>query len=234
VVKHLEVAVNNSKLFRCKERLLYLESLKKRLEIDHGTSINGQERYVFVNPDYAKFYLNLLDELEKEHLRYRKKIRNLIFILIIFVMSVIFSFKCGGNYQESLIKQELKIVKPVSSYTRIPNKVYSKQTEIKKTEKSLGKFKITAYTHGEPGDHWGLLTASGENVKEGRTIAVDPDVIPLGSIVKIEGVGERVAVDVGGLVKGKHIDLYFDSKEEMNNWGRQFRKVTLLKRGEGM
>lgn len=52
------------------------------------------------------------------------------------------------------------------------------------------------------------LTASGVCAKSGRTVAVDPTVIPLGSEVLIEGLGVRVAEDTGGRILGTHIDIY--------------------------
>lgn len=63
-------------------------------------------------------------------------------------------------------------------------------------------------------------TASGTTPKQGRTIAVDKKVIPLGSTVLVDGV-EYVAEDTG--VRGKHIDIYFDSHREALNFG--VRKV---------
>jgi len=54
------------------------------------------------------------------------------------------------------------------------------------------------------------ITYSGTKVLEGRTIAVDPKVIPMGWWVYIEGYGFRRAEDKGSAVKGKHIDIYFD------------------------
>ena len=53
------------------------------------------------------------------------------------------------------------------------------------------------------------LTASGRCAATGRTIAVDPSVIPLGSQVLIEGLGERRAEDTGGAIRGHHIDVYY-------------------------
>lgn len=52
------------------------------------------------------------------------------------------------------------------------------------------------------------LTASGTCAASGRTVAVDPTVIPLGAEVLIEGVGVRRAEDTGGRIRGQHIDLY--------------------------
>jgi 3D (Asp-Asp-Asp) domain-containing protein len=42
-------------------------------------------------------------------------------------------------------------------------------------------------------------------------IAVDPEVIPLYSIVEIEDLGAFIALDTGGLIKGNRIDILFDS-----------------------
>ena len=57
------------------------------------------------------------------------------------------------------------------------------------------------------------------------TIAVDPKVIPLGTKVYIPGYGYAVCADTGGAIKGNIIDLYLNSEEECERWGR--RKVTL-------
>lgn len=51
-------------------------------------------------------------------------------------------------------------------------------------------------------------TKTGTCAKIGRSVAVDPKVIPLGSELFIEGVGLRTAEDTGGSIDGKHIDVY--------------------------
>lgn len=63
------------------------------------------------------------------------------------------------------------------------------------------------------------ITYTGTVVKEGRTAAVDPKVIPLGWWIYIEGYGFRKAEDIGGAVKGKKIDIYVESEEEANKFG---------------
>ena len=84
---------------------------------------------------------------------------------------------------------------------------------------------LTAYSAGEEstgkkkGDHGYGMTASGTRVSEGRTIAVDPKVIPMGWWVYIEGIGFRRAEDTGGAVKGKKIDVYFDSEDYVDRFG---------------
>lgn len=55
------------------------------------------------------------------------------------------------------------------------------------------------------------------------TIAVDPRVIPLGSLVYVEGYGKAVAADTGGAIKGNIIDVYVNSEQEAyNSWGRKY------------
>lgn len=92
----------------------------------------------------------------------------------------------------------------------------------------------TAYCHA-PYDPQGgsSTTASGLKVKrdaEGiSTVAVDPKVIPLGTMLYVEGYGYAVAADTGGAIKGNKIDLYFGPKEFTNKWGKKSLEVYILK-----
>lgn len=70
-------------------------------------------------------------------------------------------------------------------------------------------------------------TATGTEPQEGRTIAVDPSVIPYGSHVVIEGLGTYIAEDCGGGVKGNHIDLYFENHDDAVKFGRKQLYVTI-------
>ena len=73
--------------------------------------------------------------------------------------------------------------------------------------RSLGQFTITFYWPGE--DKYGRLTSTGNIAREGKTIAVDPTIIPYGSIIKING-NEYIAEDCGGAIKGNKIDVFVD------------------------
>lgn len=77
---------------------------------------------------------------------------------------------------------------------------------------SIGACRITHYCACEKccGKSTGV-TASGKLAEMGRTVAVDPGVIPLGSEVLINGVC-YIAEDVG--VRGKAIDIYIDSHSQ--------------------
>ncbi|WP_246470097.1 3D domain-containing protein [Cohnella nanjingensis] len=94
-----------------------------------------------------------------------------------------------------------------------------------KVKRSISNVTLTAYSAGpastgkSKGDAGYGVTASGTQVSEGRTIAVDPKVIPIGWWVYIEGIGFRRAEDTGGAIKGKKIDVYFDSEKYANKFG---------------
>lgn len=92
--------------------------------------------------------------------------------------------------------------------------------------KYLGKFKLTAYCNCKKccGKWSGGPTASGKMPKAGRTIAVDPKVIPLGSKVVING-KTYTAEDTGSAIKNKRIDVYFDSHKAALNFGVQYAEV---------
>ena len=88
-------------------------------------------------------------------------------------------------------------------------------------------YEVTAYTDScGTGDGY---TATMTTPEVGRTIAVDPRVIPLGSKVWIEGEGVHVAEDTGGAIKGNIIDLYVgESRATAFRWGRQERMAIVL------
>ncbi|MBU8908417.1 G5 and 3D domain-containing protein [Desertibacillus haloalkaliphilus] len=75
------------------------------------------------------------------------------------------------------------------------------------------------------------ITATGVNLNQNRNqkvIAVDPNVIPLGTRVHVEGYGEAVAADTGGAIKGNKIDVHVPTKTDARNWGRKQVTVTIL------
>lgn len=89
----------------------------------------------------------------------------------------------------------------------------------------------TAYDPGPRscGDSADGVTAIG--LKAGRgVVAVDPRIIDLGSRVHVEGYGPAIAGDVGGAIKGKRIDLGYDTYEEALVFGRRMVRVHILSR----
>lgn len=99
--------------------------------------------------------------------------------------------------------------------------------------------KATAYTasFADTGKHPGTpgfgITRTGIRAREG-VIAVDPRIIPLGTKVYVEVPGSApdygfaIAADIGSAIKGKLIDLYFDTTLQAKNWGRRNVRVYIL------
>lgn len=95
----------------------------------------------------------------------------------------------------------------------------------------MGEFKLTHYCTEEYQHICGLgagITATGTKVTAGRTVAVDPKVIPYGTQVYIEGYGWRVAEDCGGWVDGQHIDIAVGTHNEALSMGVTSGGVWLL------
>lgn len=100
------------------------------------------------------------------------------------------------------------------------------------TRTSLGVFTVTAYCSCSEccgkwsGHKMSIPTQAGVPYPvEGYTISVDPEVIPLRSVVELEGRGTRYAHDTGGSIKGKRIDLFFASHGDALEFGRQELEV---------
>jgi 3D (Asp-Asp-Asp) domain-containing protein len=81
----------------------------------------------------------------------------------------------------------------------------------------LGTFTVTCY------DLTGV-TASGAMAGP-DSVAVDPSVIPLGTQVYVDGVGQRTADDTGGAIIGDHVDIWEPTYSQCIDWGVQQRAV---------
>lgn len=66
-----------------------------------------------------------------------------------------------------------------------------------------------------------------QKYSDGKVIAVDPSVIPLGSKVYVEGYGTAIAADTGGGIDGKMIDVFIPNHGDALQWGRKDVKVTV-------
>lgn len=109
----------------------------------------------------------------------------------------------------------------------IPEQVPAPVQEPSRGERVL-MMEVTAYCYT------GNRTYTGTWPQEGRTIAVDPEIIPLNSEVYVsceswpEVNGWYIAEDTGGAIQGHIIDLYMESRNEAITWGRRHVEVTIL------
>jgi 3D (Asp-Asp-Asp) domain-containing protein len=89
-------------------------------------------------------------------------------------------------------------------------------------------FTATAYCKG-------TTTASGVNVRTGIA-AADPDLLPVGSVVQVDRLGDRyngiyTIMDTGPAVQGRHIDIYMWSCNEALALGRRDISLSVLRLG---
>lgn len=126
--------------------------------------------------------------------------------------------------------EKIKEVFTYEKVTKAPvTKVYVEGTASSPT-KFMNSFYVlsTAYaptvaeTDSNP---W--ITASGLKSNYG-VVAVDPKVIPLGTLLYVEGYGYAVAGDTGGAIKGNKIDVFFYYPSEARDWGVRRVKIYIL------
>ncbi|RAP75616.1 3D domain-containing protein [Paenibacillus montanisoli] len=100
----------------------------------------------------------------------------------------------------------------------------------------------TGYTAGvestgkRPGHPQYGITYSGVRVRRGlvSTIAADPKVFPIGTLLYVPGYGYGIVADTGSKIKGKKIDLYFETRKQVfKQWGKRKVTVRVLRRGNG-
>lgn len=100
-----------------------------------------------------------------------------------------------------------------------------KQEEVKKGW--THEFHVTAYCGCYScSEGYGTQTSTGVTAEAGRTIAVDPDVVPYGSKVQING-HTYVAEDCGGAINGYEIDIYMDEHSSTDRFGSQYIVCTV-------
>lgn len=93
-----------------------------------------------------------------------------------------------------------------------------RQQEAAQTQEQT--FTVTAYCPCEKccGAYANGYTATGEKATQGVTIAADPDVLPMGTKIELDGHTYTVQ-DTGGAIAGYRLDLYFDNHEDALRWG---------------
>lgn len=182
------------------------------------------------------------------------KTKHTIFIVVAtftLVVSVIYLSSFIMNSQRELIKAKdafadanSELVVQQEAYSEMHTALLNALDELKESEQTmadlkkseykfvyLGDFKITHYcteSYKHICGNGNGLTATGTKITVGRTIAVDPKVIPYGTTVYIKGYGWRVAEDCGGSVDDNHIDVAVTDHATAMSSGVKHRDVWVL------
>ena len=153
-----------------------------------------------------------------------------LMILLIVSITTNFRFKALLDNQSALTEKSNarneRLSNTIDELGEKINQLEVENFELKKWT-SLGKFKITNYCSCQDcSGEWGTLTKTGTKARENHTVAVDPNIIPLGSIIRIDGV-EYIAEDIGSAVKGRVIDVYV--KDHEKGFGLKYSDVYIKK-----
>ncbi len=138
-----------------------------------------------------------------------------------------------GNEIVEEVTETIILIEPVNQVVNVgaQNKVNTEEGQL--TYSKVLTMNASAYTPGyestgkRPGDPGYGRTASGMMATKG-VVAVDPNVIPLGTKLYIEGYGVAIAGDTGGAIKGNKIDLCYESVSEALSFGRRNIDVYVL------
>ena len=139
-----------------------------------------------------------------------------VMIIVLLLLFLLEKHKSLVYWQEKADKQAETLEKLDSEITDLNIQISELERTISFYEswKNIGEFKITYYWPGE--DSYGTATSTGAVATEGRTVAVDPEIIPYGTEIMIDG-HIYIAEDTGSALKGNRtIDIFVNSpKEEM-------------------
>lgn len=179
----------------------------------------------------------------------------MILVALVFLISVVSTIKTAlpveiPDHAQDMEKMELQIEHLKQRVDRIGQRIDELQTRLQDIQDGLDSlqealdiaqsdtYTITAYAPLDPSAVHGLdyignpnVTASGDKPIPDETVAAAKD-IPFGTRVWIEGVGIRTVNDRGGAIKRGRLDLCMETRDEAIAFGRQDKKVIILKEGQ--
>lgn len=127
--------------------------------------------------------------------------------------------KDNNNGFDVLLSQKWHEYEDAKKSLKTKNLELSAKIEEESKRKYVGDFTITYYCPCVKCNGKYTTTATGAKFQPYKTIAVDPKVIPLGSLVHIQDL-TYIAEDTGGGIKGNRIDICVSTHQEALALGR--------------
>lgn len=165
-----------------------------------------------------------LDKRQKRQVQCREAmVRGIALILALLFIGAVLGYTAAASERRAEVKPQMSAICRVDV---IPQENLE--------PRYIGEFIATAYCPcalccGAFADG---ITATGTAAAEGRTVAVDPDVIPYGTVLLVyfeDGrIGQYVAEDCGGAIRGNRIDVYCESHDAALLLGVQTASVYLV------
>lgn len=144
------------------------------------------------------------------------------------------NLKSWNNLKTNVIQpnQKINVVSATNTAKTSTKPVTNTKTPSRSTADNVVKeFTVSASAFTANCNGCSGITRTGINLKKNphlKVIAVDPDVIKLGTKVHVEGYGYAVAGDTGGAIKGNRIDVFIPNKSDAYKWGRKDVKIKIL------
>lgn len=161
--------------------------------------------------------MRLTREQRKQQLIGRAVVVGIIILLlgVMYLAGMI----AGGNADKQATTETVEMIESTEDVLRF------EMEDVEVDIRSLGEYRITAYCGCSKCTDGDGLTALMKPPVEGRTVAVDPSVIPYGTVLVING-HEYIAEDSGiGWIEEKELDIYFESHEAAKEFGIQWAEV---------
>ena len=147
----------------------------------------------------------------------------------------------GNPFAPQVIQRDISMRILTDDYVDDSNDLHFFASTTVHTVQSLGIFELTAYclciictehySYQHPRNannpNFTQRTAGGTIPRAGRTVAVDPRIIPFGSRILING-QTYLAEDRGGAIMGRIIDIFMDSHQTALEFGRREAEVFLI------
>ncbi|MCY7694282.1 3D domain-containing protein [Bacillus altitudinis] len=179
-----------------------------------------------------------------------------LFMTVLFMLALMTSFTGISGVEPSDLAawvKETDAGKHVSSFLKHPKRqtmaVKSDELRAVSLEEAFNwndypkqKVVATGYTAGvestgKTKEHQAYgITYSGVKVKRDlySTVAADPSVFPIGTVLFIPNYGYGVVADTGKAIKGHKLDLYYETVDDVyREWGKKVLDVYVIKKGEG-
>ncbi|MGO4546504.1 3D domain-containing protein [Paenibacillus sp. 2TAB23] len=160
----------------------------------------------------------------------------LLLLITVFVIGIN-TMRCSAHAEHSHPKKSAS----TSSSASMDSKT-GKASRVNPEKLAKVEVVATGYTAGvestgkRPGHPQYGITYSGVKVRRDQvsTIAADTRLFPIGTLLYIPGYGYGVVADTGSAIKGKRIDLYFETiKQVYEQWGKRTVDVEVLRIGTG-
>lgn len=199
-----------------------------------------------------------VEELRKVMTMFRRFLMTVLFVLAFMTTFFAVSGVEAQDISSWAKERDLSLKQLMLTFKSLPEEKAGKTSlsaaeQIKNKPKSLEdafdwnkypKQKVTAtgYTAGaestgkQPHHPDYGITYSGVKVKRDlySTVAADPSVFPIGTILFIPDYGYGVVADTGSAIKGNRLDLYYETVEDVyKEWGKKTLDVYVIKKGNG-